>query len=51
MMAHAVFEDAYLLIANSDGEEWADKLRYQMHDNPADPLYTEQTWLLESTNS
>ena len=39
-LAHAqlVFEDAYLMIHESDGESWADALRYRMHDSAEDPL-------------
>ena len=44
--AHTAFEDVYTTIRDSDGVEWADTLRYKMHDKSADPLPTEQSWLL-----
>ena len=46
-LAHSTFEDAYLAIAETDGAEWADALRYKMHDNSAEPIPAgERSWLL-----
>mmetsp|Transcript_24580 Transcript_24580/g.36076 ORF Transcript_24580/g.36076 Transcript_24580/m.36076 type:complete len:373 (+) Transcript_24580:72-1190(+) len=45
-MALTAFEDTYLTINDVDGEEWADKLRYKMHDNTDETPTTETTWLL-----
>ncbi len=43
--ARMVFEDTYLMIHDADGEEWADTIRYKMHDQAADPV-TETSGLL-----
>jgi hypothetical protein len=45
------FEDTYLTILNTDGPEWTDKLRLQMHDvnrEGVDDFADEQSWLLSS---
>lgn len=33
-----VFEDAFMMIHDADGEAWADALRYKMHQTARDPL-------------
>jgi hypothetical protein len=40
-----VFEDSYLLVHDTDGEEWADGLRYKMDEKVAEPV-TERSGLL-----
>ena len=45
-LATHVYEDSYLVILDIDGPEWADKLRYRMHDKSVRDLSTEQSWLL-----
>jgi len=46
-LACVAYEDTYLTILDVDGEQWADKLRLQMHDGVEDPLTNEQSWLLQ----
>jgi hypothetical protein len=43
--ARMVFEDAYLMLDDADGQVWADTVRYKMHDRAGDPV-TEQSGLL-----
>ena len=33
-----VFEDTYLMIHDADGEEFADALRYKMHEDAKAPV-------------
>lgn len=45
-LAKVAYEDTYLMVLDVDGPEWADKLRYKMHDEPSEnPLPNEHTWL------
>jgi hypothetical protein len=45
--ARTVFEDTYMLIHDTDGQEWADALRYRMHANASEPI-TEKSGLIMS---
>jgi hypothetical protein len=45
--ARIVFEDTYMLIHDTDGQEWADSLRYRMHENASEPI-TEKSGLIMS---
>jgi predicted membrane chloride channel (bestrophin family) len=46
-LAMTAYEDIYLTVADTDGAEWADKLRVRMHDSASqESLPTEQSWLL-----
>jgi len=45
--ARVVFEDTYMLIHDTDGQEWADSLRYRMHENASEPI-SEKSGLIMS---
>lgn len=47
--AKMCFEDTYLLIDDTDGQEWADALRYRLHEDANDPVSaTEESVLIPS---
>jgi predicted membrane chloride channel (bestrophin family) len=45
-LAHMVFEDVYVTLDDTDGEEWAAKLRQKMNGGQDKQLCNETDWLL-----